>query len=1401
MARPESLALGGYFPTPPNLIAMIAKLVDMTAVLQSKKRTNQYYTIIDPVAGTGDAVFDLGHQWWPGLNTSCITVTFPKLYLCEMEYGRYEQIYQKVTTQLERNKAVHGCRGDAFYLTWGDTPAGHILFLNPPYDVDREYGRLEHRFLSRFTNCLIPGHGILIYIVPFYALAVSATHIAEQYADVHCFKFPEPEFQVFKQVVLVGRRRKTADTFGATFSPIKQQVEAWAADADSIPVLEPKPIIALDDFGTESGFAEWRLNDIDVKGVYDLYTPWLNKGKPAYGMGLELGLDEMVGSRYPVVMPPKPAHTAIALASGLVNGRVVFPDKPESGLPPILAKGIFTREYKTVEEKKNKKGQTVAAIEVEQPNLSVSVLDMEKWEYVDLRPGIEPTGVMAVGQMNIADLLTHYGMSLAGVMMQQCPPLHNPARPDHQINLPILATSPFRAQAQVIMGMLKMLFTDQKPFCTESPFVLGEVGTGKTGITLAVLEALNPKNFPSVQQQLAAMGVSGGRAKPSQRALVICPPHLLKGWGDQVKKFLPGAKTAVLERLSDVIKGLQLQPNEGDEPGAGLIIFILSREMAKLGHAWADGRNNGRCPTCDTPILEPVEKIIEERLWCDHKIATPANDMARWAVRVAGWLVGASEHHHLGGLVNGRFIGKRIDALSQKYQEMIDKSPDPYALNNLRQETWQKQALGGTSFNGTPFGAMLNEFAETAVSLALKRNYGDALEWVNEWLMPMLLAFSHPGRDQWIADFLLRLWPMTMHDRAEMGSAAYLRDAMRTILLLMDEPNGNIQTSTWKQMTRLYNYNTFLTDGAILRLHRDRQSNEPRRDAAKVRADADGIYYLVSASKEVRVGSVKAAEMLLEKFSAAAKWDYGRKCHTPLFQAIPNPRRVALSDYIAKHARELFDVLVIDEAHEYSNDDAAQSQAAHRLAGMGKLTMALTGTSNNGYATSLFANMWSLSGYFRQSFGFGSEGLMDFLNRYGYRMVKTEPKDEDYERFTARFGVMSDAKDNSAMNVIRRKIGQAPGVNPLFVLRHLLPSAVLIHKSDLDLDMPPPLEIRKGVSPGAALRERYLKLEEQILDRIGQEIRNRSDLASRLWWAVAQLPTYLDRATADVGNEGEEEERIFAFRLPSTVGNREVFASVELFDKDIILPKEQWMLDVISEELRQNRPVAVMLSNTGSGAYLPLRLQRLIKEHIGDVAVVLNAQKIKAKDREQWLDEKVIGKKKQVLITNAKAVGTGLNNLVYFATDIWMQNPDCSPIIYEQGNGRFHRPGQEKQVKIYVPYYANTSQEAQLELLARKVQATKQTDGLDVTSALIAAGAGGQDGLDVMTVGKAIYEMLMKQRGGVELVSTQHPAGEGVEKRPLWVVPKLPKFDGPAKGEQLRLLEPRPNYAWVGGGE
>ena len=84
--------------------------------------------------------------------------------------------------------------------------AFHLLFLNPPYDHDQEQKRVEQVFLAHCTRYLAE-NGPLILIVPRHRLAVSARYLAANYRDLSCWRFPDPEYEDFDQVALMGHRR------------------------------------------------------------------------------------------------------------------------------------------------------------------------------------------------------------------------------------------------------------------------------------------------------------------------------------------------------------------------------------------------------------------------------------------------------------------------------------------------------------------------------------------------------------------------------------------------------------------------------------------------------------------------------------------------------------------------------------------------------------------------------------------------------------------------------------------------------------------------------------------------------------------------------------------------------------------------------------------------------------------------------------------------------------------------------------------------------------------------------------------------------------------------------------------------------------------------------------------
>ena len=82
---------------------------------------------------------------------------------------------------------------------------------------------MEHAFLTACTRYLADG-GLLAFIVPRHRLAVSARFLASHYGRMRCWAFPDPEREVFDQVVLCGYRK--ADPSYDAYA--EEQVREWA---------------------------------------------------------------------------------------------------------------------------------------------------------------------------------------------------------------------------------------------------------------------------------------------------------------------------------------------------------------------------------------------------------------------------------------------------------------------------------------------------------------------------------------------------------------------------------------------------------------------------------------------------------------------------------------------------------------------------------------------------------------------------------------------------------------------------------------------------------------------------------------------------------------------------------------------------------------------------------------------------------------------------------------------------------------------------------------------------------------------------------------------------------------------------------------------------------------------
>jgi hypothetical protein len=1191
MARIASVQIAGYYPTPRELLPSCASIFRW----RERQKTYRPLSLLDPCAGDGEAIATLRDEWCQisGLGASRLQITGNEL---EGERARALRDRLGVSdTALE---------GDAFHLHWGEGSArATLLFLNPPYDADPHERRLEQKFLRRFTGAIHRGEGYLLYLVPAPTLGVSAGFLARNFLDLKVWRFPDPHFEHFRQVLVAGRRSPAP----LDQSGIESTLAAWGADPGSLPVL---PDLCPDPYEVElreeTSYPLYLSHKrIDLRQALERFRPF--EGSPT---GVDLDADELLGARFQTAVPPKPAHIALALSSGMFNGHRLEPNDPDRD-PPILAKGRFERELVEVAERRNKDGDLTGTVEIQQPRLRLTLLRLDTYRYATLEPGVVPTGSDELSEWNAADLIERYDRSLARLLARQFPPLHDPADPAQRLALPRLARRPFNIQSEAVQAMLKLLATGQ------NPFLVAEVGTGKTTMALFVAAALSPAHREATLCELARLGLRTDALPTVRRTLVLCPPHLLKSWTDEIAAVLPEARVVWLRTLSDLDKDADF--------------YLLSRESAKLGHAYRGLA--GRCPRCAAPIETSASKNASGRLRCQARRQRPSNRFAELAEILAGHLAGTFPNHPL--------VGAKVR--SPILRRRLERDPRPLDPRNLR--FFHRRVL--------------SELAE-----ALEVGSGDLYE-----LLGAVSTLAHLVDDVY-------------------ATASKLRD----LAAARETPSYAVSCC---------------------------------RDAAERLCE--------TASSSEKPPQERLLQ-IFERFCAQASWTVEGTCDEPLYEASPRPRRYPLAQRILhRRYRSKFNLLVADEAHEYANSRSAQTHALHRLASLsGVPAILLTGSLMSGYASSLFPSFWLLSPRFREEFE--RDEKRAFVRRYGYRKFFVSAEEKASK--PSRFGAHSDRRIDGRIH----DLGEAPGILPTFLMRHLLPTSVLVHKSELDEELPSKDELSVAIGSGDEPRDDELlaehdRIKRLLLGRISQD-RFVAGRSGKLLGALLELPSYLDRASEDQGE--------FRVAYPENVGG-EVLTIAQSFPVDYRTPKERWLIEELRNRLAADEKVLVFLRHTGSAA-LPRRLLQLLETEVTDRAVWLDAQRVPAKKRHGWIDRHVLEPAVKVLLVNPDAVRTGLNNLVSFTTAIWYE-PTYSAFTYRQANGRIHRIGQTRPVTILAPYYPGTAQEVAIDLVARKVTASLQVDGLDLQAALEAAGASESSTASIasaMQLGEAVYRALTR---------------------------------------------------------
>ncbi|PWU32078.1 DEAD/DEAH box helicase [Pseudomonas sp. RW407] len=379
-----------------------------------------------------------------------------------------------------------------------------------------------------------------------------------------------------------------------------------------------------------------------------------------------------------------------------------------------------------------------------------------------------------------------------------------------------------------------------------------------------------------------------------------------------------------------------------------------------------------------------------------------------------------------------------------------------------------------------------------------------------------------------------------------------------------------------------------------------------------------------------------------------------------------------------------FDLLVVDEGHEYKNSGSAQGQAMGVLAAKARKTVLLTGTLMGGYADDLFYLLFRIltqrmieDGYRPNARGSMAPAAMSFMRDHGVLKDIYTERDGDSHK-TAR------GKKLSVRTV------KAPGFGPKGIHRFVLPFTVFLKLKDIGGVLPDYQEEFVDVPMAPEQASAYQRLATTLTAELRQALARRD--TTLLGVVLNVLLAWPDCCV-----------RSEMVKHPRT---RETLAFVPaIFGEEQLMPKEQALMDLCLEEKSKGRKVLAYTVYSGTRDTTS-RLKKVL-EHAGLKVAVLRASVDTAR-REDWILDQV-DRGIDVLITNPELVKTGLD-LLDFPTIAFLQT-GYNVYTLQQAARRSWRIGQKHPVRVIFFGYAGSSQITCLQLMAKKIAVAQSTSG------------------------------------------------------------------------------------------
>jgi hypothetical protein len=303
----------GFYPTPIHIVEKISSYFSADG--------STYYRILDPCCGTGEP-----------LEMIAGTLGIKESYGVELDCERAKLSKNRLTKVINESYA-HLCTPDKGFS---------LLFLNPPYDSDTEYKRLEYEFLIETTGYLATG-GVLVYIIPHQnLLPKTVRYLSYWYRDIQLVRFPDEDYKSFRQIIIFGIKK---EKYGADSTVEETLNKIPDLPKEALPVIEKStPRYTLPGVNGKFWFRSKYLNPADCCQEIEEYGLWKDKE-------IQEILFPQANEGLRPLMPLRKGHLAMLIGAGLMDNIEI-----EKGGRKLLIKGKTEKKvhYREIEEEQQR---------------------------------------------------------------------------------------------------------------------------------------------------------------------------------------------------------------------------------------------------------------------------------------------------------------------------------------------------------------------------------------------------------------------------------------------------------------------------------------------------------------------------------------------------------------------------------------------------------------------------------------------------------------------------------------------------------------------------------------------------------------------------------------------------------------------------------------------------------------------------------------------------------------------------------------------------------------------------------------------------------------------------------------------------------------------------------------